>query len=287
MADIIELLEARNVPFRREGQHHHVSAGWVGMDCPQCSPGTGKFRLGYSLRTGAVVCWVCGRVGGFGTLAEVLGVSRRDLDELLVRPGYVARAKPKGTLKIPAGVGDLSRAHREYLRGRGFDPSHIEQLWGVRGIGRGGRLAWRLWIPIHREERVVSWTTRAIVDDIQAKYVNARPDEEETPAKSVLYGADWCGHSVIVHEGPTDVWRTGPGAVATMGLVVSREQVRLLSSYPRRIVCFDSEPEAQRRARRLCEDLAAFPGETIRVQLDAADPGSASESETQKLRRLL
>ena len=105
--------------------------------------------------------------------------------------------------------------------------------------------------------------------------------------KELLYGEDYCRGSVIIHEGPTDVWRTGPGAVALLGTGFTDAQVLRLSHYGLRIVCFDSEPAAQRRANKLCSLLDGFPGETINVVLDSKDPGSATPKEIAKLRKLL
>jgi hypothetical protein len=47
----------------------------------------------------------------------------------------------------------------------------------------------------------------------------------------------------------------------------------------------DSSDEAQRIADKLCEDLAVFPGETIRIVVDAKDPGSADTAEVEAIRK--
>ena len=90
---------------------------------------------------------------------------------------------------------------------------------------------------------------------------------------------------MVVVEGPFDAMRIGPGAVAVMGTGWSRAQLLAISKFPVRAVVFDSEPEAQERARRLCHDLSVFEGKTSRIQLDAADPGSASKAEITRLRK--
>jgi hypothetical protein len=60
-----------------------------------------------------------------------------------------------------------------------------------------------------------------------------------------------------------------------------------LIKYPVRVVCFDNDPEAKRRARRLVEQITPFPGETYYVELDSKDPDSATERELTKLRSFL
>lgn len=196
----------------------------------------------------------------------------------------------RGTLVMPAGWGPLLPPHEAYLKGRGFNPHLLKRGWRLKGIGRhgDGRLAWRVLIPVHDAlGGMASWTARAITDEMKDRYRNAKPEEEALPAKSLLYGAMHARHAVAVHEGPADVWRTGPGAVALMGVAYSREQLLKLSRYPVRVVVFDSEPPAQRRAMRLCNDLAAFPGTTHRVELDAKDPGSATEKEIRLLQEMI
>jgi hypothetical protein len=105
--------------------------------------------------------------------------------------------------------------------------------------------------------------------------------------KDLLYGEDYCRDAIVVTEGPTDAWRIGPGAVATFGLAYSRAQVLRISRYPLRVICFDSEPEAQRQARRMRDELTAFPGETVIVRLDSKDAASAKPKEVRQLREFL
>lgn len=62
-------------------------------------------------------------------------------------------------------------------------------------------------------------------------------------------------------------------------------QVKKMAAYPSRVVCFDSEPRAQDRARELCEALSIHPGRTVRIEIDSPDPGSASKKEVARLRR--
>lgn len=289
MTTIQDVLSTLGIPFREAGEHHHVSPGWIGLECPQCSPNSGRFRLGVNLEYRYASCWQCGSVSLRYALQQATGrvLDWEEIDRLLGGlPPPARRHKPKGTFIEPAGIQSLFLpVHRTYLQNRGFDPDQIWEFWGVRGIGLACRLAWRLYIPIHHHGRTVSWTTRAILDDATQRYISARDSESEVPKRRLLYGADHVRHAAIVVEGPTDVWRIGPGAVATLGVAFSRAQVLILSRYPVRVVCFDNEPDAQKQAKKLCRLLHAFPGQTHLVELDAADPGSASKREVARLRR--
>jgi hypothetical protein len=100
----------------------------------------------------------------------------------------------------------------------------------------------------------------------------------------LLFGNQYIRDTAIVVEGPLDAIRVGRGAVATFGLAVTQFQLAEIARIWKRVIVFDSSPQAQARAKVLAEQLAVFPGETVRIELDADDPGSASEQEIRKLR---
>lgn len=287
MNTIVEILEELGIRYVGE-EHRHCGRGWVGVDCPYCGPGSGRYHLGFHVKHLYANCWRC---GGHGIAHALSLLSNRSYLECRVMLGEVDRgdlatAKIFGKYTLPNGVCDLLPAHMRYLENRGFCPIEISKLWGIRGIGLHHRLTWRLWIPITYQGQTVSWTARSIGKS-NPRYISARPDEESALHRSLLYGEDYCRHAVVVHEGPTDVWRTGPGSVATFGTGFSRSQVLRLSKYPVRVVCFDSDTGAQRRARKLADDLSSFPGETYNVVLDSKDAGVASPAETKILREFL
>lgn len=288
--NFIDILQKYQIPYKESGQHHHVSPGWIGIDCIWCSRGSQKFKLGYNLAGSYLSCWTCGNHSLPWTLAEVLQepypVVKELLGDLDREEQQEQQAIRKG-LKLPEGLGPRLKQHDIYLRSRGFDPEKIWKLWGVLGIGLAAKLAWRLWIPIKLNGITVSWTTRST--GLQTcgglRYISAKPEQEAIHHKTLLYGEDYCKHAIVICEGPTDVWRIGPGAVATFGTGYSRAQVLRMSKYPVRAICFDSDPRAQDKARRLGWDLRSFPGETHLVTLNAVDPGSADVDEVNELRR--
>lgn len=288
-----ELLSEGQVVFREGRGHRNVRAGWLGVDCPECSPGSGDFVLGIHETKLFANCWRCGPKNLTATLQQLLGIGYREARravEALGGAGIAPEAPTKrGKYRPPKCPPGLLRAHRRYLRSRGFDPEEIVRLWNVSGLDyRAGRFAWRLLIPVMFNGDPASWTTRAVDESIQPRYLACPDPERETrPIRSLLYGIDYCRHACIVHEGPADVWRTGPGAVALLGVSVDPRQLWKLARFPVRVVCFDNEKVAQKRAAALCDLLEPFPGETYRVQLDAADPGSAKPKEVRMLRRFL
>jgi hypothetical protein len=282
---LTELLAKEGVEWR-DATHRHGRAGWVQVDCPKCGPGSMRFHCGLSLRMPVANCWRCGRLVFWDVLRGYVQ------PHLLRQLQHGSKAKalafdvvPGGVYTPPKGVGPLGPAHVAYLRGRGFDPDAMAALWGAGGISLHTLLPWRVFIPIYYQGKPVSWTTRTIGPAEKKKYISAALHEEALPHKQLLYGVDYCRSGVVVvHEGPLDVWRTGPGAVCTFGTHYTPQQVAMLTQFHRRVVCFDPTPEAQARADVLCDMLAIWPGETVRVVPDAEDPGSATPVQVRELR---
>jgi len=281
------ILREYGIPFREHGEHHHVTKGWINLDCPWCSPNSGRFRLGHNLEYGFLSCWTCGFHPIERTLIELTRETRDKVKELLgvdELKKFVKRTTKKGNLVIPREVGLLSEAHNNYLEKRGLDPKHLSQFWGIKGIGIASRLSWRLWIPIHYRGSVVSWTTRSINNDSKKRYITAGTGEESIPAKHLLYGEDHVRHAIIVVEGPVDVWKIGPGATALMGTSWTHEQIEKIAQYPVRIICLDKD--ARDRSAKLCKILRPFKGITKEIELETGkDAGESSGKEIQELRK--
>lgn len=288
MNSIEDILAKARIRYQH-APHNRVRTGWIGVDCPKCSPNSNKFRLGFELSTGRAHCWVCGGQYGPNMLAMLLNVSKREAHELLGRPDKYRQEteRPTGVLKIPDGVGPLQPGHRAYLQSRRLDPDQVAGIWGVRGIGIALRLQHRLWIPIHDlASRVVSWTTRATHPDAEPRYWAATTDEEEIPHKSLLYGGHLARHAICVVEGSVDCWTMGPGTVGTLGVGFTKLQKCLMARYPIRYILFDAEDDAQQRARELCRELSVMPGHTENILLETGkDPNSADPAEVDTLRR--
>lgn len=285
--NVTELLREYNIPNKSYGQHEHARIGWVQIDCPWCNV-RDHYRLGINLTHHYCNCWACGSHSLISVLTEITRKPAKTFQTVL---GSLVRERgdppERGKLVVPGSVGPLLPQHRRYLKGRGFDPEKLKKLWGIQGIGIASRLSWRIFIPVIYHGEVVSWTTRSISNDVNLRYISAKPEEEKLRRSSLLFGEDYCRHSVIIVEGPLDAMKIGPGAVATMGLSYSRAQLLKMSKYSLRIVCLDSDREAQKRARKLCKTLEVFPGETLNVVLNSKDPGEATKREIKKLRELL
>lgn len=284
---IQELLREYRVAFVSAGEHHHARSGWIALkSCPFC--GSSKYHLGYHLEAGFFNCWKCKGHGVISTLTKI-GVPFKQAEAFFRGRTLVLsreQREARGVLKEPKGRGPLLKIHREYIESRGLNPEEVLEHWELEGIGRlGGRLAWRIYIPISFRGERVSWTSRT-VGEKGSRYLSASSQEESINHKTLVYGLDLCRQSIIALEGPGDAWNIGPGSGALFGIDFQPAQVLLLSQFPRRIVCFDSSPDAQRRAKELCAELSLFPGYTEQVELDAEDPGKASRKEVKLLRKI-
>lgn len=284
------LLKELRISTKSAGHHEHARPGWVQIDCPKCSPRSGRYRMGINLVKGYANCWNCGGSRLVDVIRDLTGKNLPECYDLLRGIGWEKSKvveKKLGTLKVPDGTGPLTKPHIQYLKGRGFDPEELVRLWGIQGVGISTQIPWNIFIPVYYQGEMVSWISRSIGDGEQ-RYTKAKVEEESFPLKDLLYGYDYVRHSVVIFEGPFDAWAVGPGAVAILGLNCSRAQINLMSEIPVRTVCFDSESAAQRRANRLAHELEQYPGETRVVELETGkDAAEADEKEIQELRKYL
>lgn len=286
--DFEQLLVDHKVPTAPPN-HRHSRPGWVNFDCPLCGPNTQKFHMGYNKRAKVLNCWRCGKQDIIKIMVTLLGVTEgqaRKLARGLPRVARKPSTKYYGTLKLPAGIGPLGHQHKAYLYERDLNPKQLVKLWDLRGTYQSTPgMNWRIVAPIHMRGDIISWRARSIRPEHQIRWMAAKPEEESYPASDWLYGLDYVRGSVVICEGFSDVWNVGPGAVAVGGLQWTPRQVELLSTIPIKVICFDSTPDAQRRANALGDILMGFDGVAYVVQMDAPDPGSACAQEVKRLRK--
>jgi len=282
-----ELLDEYNIPYRTEGTPH-CRPGWINIDCPFCGKNTQKFHMGYSIQGNYCSCWRCGWQPLIKVVAEITNTAYKQAAKLIggLTSHTIYTQKKHGKIQEPKSVGPLQKPHKLYLKKRGLDWRALQSRWDVKGIGIASQMSWSIFIPIHLHGNTVSWTTRAI-GNRDAKYMSAPREKETICHKDLLFGEDYVSNTIIVTEGPFDVFKIGPGAVATFGMIATANQIAKMIKYPRRFICFDNEPEAQKRAKRLCDDLGVFKGDTYNIRLTSNDAGDSSPEEIRDLQKLL
>jgi 5S rRNA maturation endonuclease (ribonuclease M5) len=297
--DFLDLLDSRHMPYYRKGEikdKHFSNPDYVQMPCPLCSGN--KLFLGYNVVTGYFHCWSCGKANRWELFrAWFHGENVSSLIASITCPKSTYYAPVQHTyhasrsFQIPDGVIALldSDPHCEYLASRNLDPFVLSVYFGVGAIV-SGRLANRIFFPVFDQDRQpVTWQTRTIVPNVKLSYIAADKDKELLPIKSMLYGEYFCSkyETIIVTEGIFDSLRLNcifdkpVQAVATFGKEVSKEQVTKIGEYPRRIICFDADAQAD--AKLLAKQLSCFSGITEVVNLDAKDPSTASDKEILRL----
>jgi len=292
MLQIQRLLSHYNIPYLQEGaKNKHTRPGWIQINCPFCK-GSQNYHLGYCLYQGYFTCWRCGFHSETETISTLLKLDWKDTK--LVMGTYKGHGSARKALNVPTegvsgvchlpkGSTPLQTQHKAYLNKRGYDSALIKH-WGAIGTLWGSRpYSYRIIAPIFFQGELVSFQGRDFTGKSHLKYMTASKENEKVHHKHIVYGYDAVpGTSVVIVEGFMDVWKLGPGAVATFGIKYTKEQVQLLSSFRNRFVMFDTEDgEARKQAKQLAYDLAGYGGYTEIVKLPFAgkDPGDLTHKQ--------
>lgn len=272
------------IPHLTSG-HHHCHEGWIQLHCPFCTDGTHGWHMGFSLISGTFNCWRCGSHSILETLSKLL------LDEFTAKKALAVYrieknqkivpvlSRPK-TLWEPPELKPMEDIHKRYLWKRNFSLGRLNK-WEIMGTTyHSGDWNWRIVFPIYDiTGKKVAWCGRTIGRDVKPKYKMSHNHHILIPPKELLYGVHLVQEFVVIVEGATDVWRLGKGAVATLGIDWSIEQVSILRQFPRRYIMFDPEPQAQKQAQKLAENLSIYPGETELITGLDSDPGDMDQKQ--------
>lgn len=284
--DIIRFYDDYNIEYATEGLKQ-CRDGWANIECPFCVGNPGP-HLGFNIEDNYFVCWRCGWKSNVTVISKLLKVSYDDAKLIEARYGGSASVLDKTTRQ--AKVGTLSykilgeecqKAHRSYLKQRNYSPKQLINDFHLRGTGPvsimdGLNFARRIVVPIFWEGREVSFISRDITQRHALRYIVCPEEREQIKHKHILFAhpdtfqRDTC----ILVEGVFDVFRFGVGAVATLGIKYTREQVRLISTLFKKVwVMYDSDPQAIISAQKLSSELL-FRGvysKSIEIENDPGD----------------
>jgi len=296
MIDFTRLCEEMGLPHLEEG-HHHCHEGWVQTHCPFCTDGTYGWHLGFSVESGAMNCWRCGKHSVRNWLREVLPAHLHHtipttLDKYDLRPPRVHNLPTKtetrtGQIRPVPGAGPISQIHKQYLRNRGYNAKALEKTWSLLGTKHlSAEWNWRVIAPIKNAVgTTVAYTGRAVSPEVKPRWRTTTNSAMKEDPRRLLYGIEKLrpNQGVLIVEGPGDVWRMGPGAVALLGIDWKEEQAHILSAFPRRFIMFDPGVVEQRQANRLASWLAAMPGWTEIITGIDCDPGDMTQEEADQI----
>lgn len=292
----MKFLHDHNIPYTTSGTKHN-RRGWVQIGCPFCAGGAGN-HLGIKLPGEFATCWRCKGKSMLQVIQSLLMVSWTEAQTILHK--YKTNTKPKKRQKteikliekkinLPLGTTDLTPRHDSYLDARGFDPEYLEKIFELKGTGPIGEYKHRIIAPIVLQGTLVSYQGRDITNKSKLKYKACKKENEAFPHKHTLYGADLAkSERVIVVEGITDVWRLGPGAVASFGTSFTSAQIKMLcKEWKQAFVLFDSEPAALQAANHLGTTLAVTGMDVEILSLDKGDPGDMKQCDASALMKEL
>lgn len=291
--DFLRLAVDFGIPTCETG-NHHCHDGWVQTHCPYCAGGRSGWHLGWNLSNGLFHCWRCGGVDTRKTLERLTGKKFYTLAQIYNTQSRAQKPPPVVSrlrrLDLPKDCGALRISHQRYLKSRGFCPEDIVRQWEIKGIGPyGGIWAWRILIPIHDSDgRWISYSARSISENVKPRYRTLEDTKAIASLTNVLYGEHHAiDDTVIIVEGPLDVWRMGPGTVALMGAGWTPSQAKRLLKYRKRFIVFDPDKTGCAKAKSLANWLSPYPGESHILTEMTSDPAGLSASDVECLKKQL
>ena len=312
--DVVSLLESIPVSVATSGKN--VTEGWVNTNCPHCyDPST---HLGVNLTSKMYSCWICRNTGSIFNLIKLLtGFDNKTVGRLIrehTKDGFsyyfpeTTRERVKLEIELPTRLHDKPlRIHKEYLVKRGFRHKELEIYFGIKysgqissflkSDGKRSNFSYRIVIPIYMNKKLVNFTARDVTNSAREKYKNCPNDDAVFHTKDCIYGYDLVGKGssknvAVVVEGPTDVWRIGPGALGIFGLKYTENQIKALykKELERVYLIFDKEEKAQKIAEKFAKEIGTFIPEVFIIEpedSDSDDPGSMSKKQLKELKMIV
>jgi hypothetical protein len=292
MLDIKSLLGDIGVPFWESGKN--VSHGWTTITCPVPGCGDRSNHGGFSPDGNAYTCFKCGKhsvkyVISCLTDWDTAGRLISEYSDIFKYNTNTHRERASSVKWPPPGtVESFPSIHAEYLKNRGYDVRQLREAFGIKATYYTGDFKYRIVVPIYQNGILVTYVGRDVTGKAPLKYKNLAERKSVLPAKECVYNIDNIDDTAIICEGIFDAWRFGMYGVAVLGLQFTATQINTLAKKLKRgIICFDSEPTAQRKAEELAESLALQGVDVEILLIDQHDPGEMSQKEADEVKKAL
>ena len=292
--DVISFLKHFNISFSYTG--NMVTKNYIGIEhCPFCDKH--KTHSGIHKERHNFYCWVCGGHTLFNYIKKVLNIenylvfrylkqfSSKNID-YKTNPSVSNWNLFNNECTLPKGTHSLENRFKQYIKNRGY-PLSIVKKYNLKNTGIEGDFKHRLIFPFYINNQLVTYIGRSIS---KKSYKDCPIEKSILPPKLTLYNYDKLKSydNCLIVEGVFDCLRIGDNCVSTSGVSWSDNQIKLLlNKHPKKVyVCYDSEIEAQEKAKKLCGSLSLYT-ETERIELPKGDIGDLTSEEGYWLRNKL
>ncbi len=226
----------------------------------------------------------------------VYRVGRRRIS-MQVFPGRVLKEDEKYS-PLPPGrityLDELPANHHavEYLQDRGFDIKELVKKFqvgycydSIRSLAKD-----RIYIPFSMDEKLLGWQMRYI-GEVEGKWPPKYYSCPGQPAKRMLYNFDRARkyRTMILVEGPIDVWSTGNQAVGLIGKKLGQlklDRLKEVNADGTLVVMLDPVQPPKEKAKGMKHQIedayeraqGLFKGGVVKVYLPQEfDPGSLDQ----------
>ncbi len=278
--NVIEFLEHFNISYSQTGGM--VTKSYIGIEhCPFCKKG--KTHSAIHRERHNFYCWVCGGHSLFNYIKKVLNTDNHHVMKYMKQfsssPNIVSYKNTypvwNSKCKLPKGTHSLDIKFREYIKNRGY-PLQVIKKYNLKNTGVQGDFRHRLIFPFYINEKLTTYIGRSIS---KKSYIDCPIHKSVLSPKFSLYNYDMLqnNQNCLIVEGVFDCIRIGDNCISTSGVSWTDNQIKLLlKKNPKKVfVCYDSEYEAQQKAKKLCGTLSLYcPVE--RIELPEGDIGDLS-----------
>ena len=313
--DVVSLLES--IPVSLDFTGKNVTEGWVNTNCPFCYDPSN--HLGVNLSSKMFSCWICRESGSiFKLVKQLTGFDNRTVGRLIrehTKDGFnynfsseTEQKSRKLEIQLPTRCNEKPlKIHKEYLKSRGFNRKEIELYFDIkytgqissyiRSDGKRSNFSYRIMIPIYMNKKLVNFTARDVTGLAEERYKNCPNDDAIFHTKDCIYGYDLAGKGtskdvVVFVEGPTDVWRIGPGAFGIFGLKYTENQLKAIykKEIKKAFTLFDKGKREKKIAELFAREIGSFIPEVNIIEFDeddSDDPGSMTKKQVNELRAII